>query len=218
MTTPEVKTEAAPAPVQPAIDVNKIVADATKAATDAATKTAEQSASKIAAQKLEMIGRALTGEKPQDQSEMVLEKFVKDPLRALHTVKEQAKAEIREENAQQETLKETQRVVVMPFLNEYPELQSKTKLALVEKLAEDKQRTGMSYSDALKAACDETVKEFGLKSVSEAQRNGDARFAGLPGGGGYAPSAPKYDEAKSNDTFLSGMKARANSFRNKRTS
>ena len=204
------------APTQPIIDIAKITADAVSQATAKAEKIADEKATKVAAQKLEMIGKALTGDKGADMNEVILKTFVADPLKAFHTVKEAAKKEALDQVRSDNQIADLQRAVASPFLSEYPELNSPNKLALVERLADQYEASGTSYADALKKGFEETVKEFGLKSVSEAHRTGAAYNTGLPGGGGFIPGAPQHDEAKSQSNFMTNMKNKMNSFRVKK--
>lgn len=207
-TKAEAKTE-----TPPAVDAAQITKDATDSATKAAVKAAQDEATKVAVQKLEMIGKALVGDEGAGQNETILRGFVNDPVRTLATVKEAAKKEIREEMAQRDQFLTTQKTVATPFLQEFPEVNTPNRLAMVEKLTENYEAQGKPYAEALKLGFEETVKELKLTSVSEAQRTGAALNVGLPGGGGVVPGYQKHDEAKSNADFLSGMKAKMNSQR-----
>jgi hypothetical protein len=202
----------------PQVNIQEIVtkaADAAaKAAGEAATKVAEQKATEVAGRRMQEIGRELAGDKAVDPAKQFLESFVSAPDKLLHGLKEVTKREIREEYARADEVARTQRDVVGPVVKEYPGLNSPNKLALVERLAEQHQANGLSYADALKKAADDTVKEFGLKSVTEEAQNG--RVVALPNGGAaFIGGAPKYDEGKSNSDFLAGMKGRMNAFRKK---
>lgn len=213
-TPPAAKTETPASPPAPAQVDPATRAAIVKEATEAATKTAQEQGVKIAAEKLKQIGQALTGETAPAPEKQLLETFVANPLKTLHSLKEVTKSEIREEQRQIEAQRATQLNAVQPFINEYPELNAPNKLALVEKIAEDHQRAGMTYADALKKGCEEAVKEFNLKSVSEIQASGNYA-AGLPGGGGVRPPVSKFSEEKSQSDFINGMKARVTSFRKK---
>lgn len=205
----------APAPTVPTIDVAKVAESAAEAATKVASEMIEKKASEIATAQLREFGRKLSGEEAPDPGKQFLESFVSNPAKVLHGIKELTKKEIAEENKAIERVQTTQRNVVTPFINEYPELNSPKKLALVQQLASQKEAAGMSMEQALQEGCEEAVKEFNLKSVSDAAREGNYAATGLPGGGAYRPGAPKFNEAKSNSDFLAGMKSRVTSFRKK---
>ena len=214
--TQEVKKEAAPAPQVDADALAKHVAEvATKVATEISEKRAGEKATEIAASRLKEIGQALTGEKAPDPSETFLKSFVTNPLQAFHSVKEITKNELREEQKQAEAVAKVQRDAVTPFISEYPELNSPKKLAMVEKLAEQYQASGMDYADALKKGCEETVSEFQLKSVSDEERNSNYSSTGLPTGGSVRQGKPSWNDEKSQSDFLSGMKSKMSSFRKK---
>jgi hypothetical protein len=212
---PAEQPAAAPAPAQ-VVDVAKIAEQAAAAATAAATKIAEQKASEVADSTRKAIARQIAGEPEKPVNERALEELVKDPVRSLRVAVDVAKKEIREEEAVQKRLENTQRQVVGAVIQEYPGLNSEKKLAAVERFAADYEAQGVPYAEALKKACDDAVKEFGLKSVSETQRENGYR-AGLPGGGGASsPGASAFDDSKSQSSFLDGMRSRMNSFRTKR--
>jgi hypothetical protein len=208
-TTPATTTTAA----APTIDVAAIAQQAAAAAAAEAGKIMEQKAKDVAAATRAEIARSISGEKEPSQQNQVLERFVQDPVKFAQTIKDVAKREMREEAAAERQLADVQRSVLQPLVSEYPELNSEVKLDLVEKRTERYERSGISYPEALKKAAEETVKEFGLKSVSEAQRESGYRAAGLPGGGGFSPGAPTFDPAKSEKDFFSGMKERMNAQR-----
>lgn len=216
--TETVTPPVAPPPAQPPVDVAAIAAKAAEGAIAEAGRVAQTEAARIAGNKLAEIGRSLLGQEKPNPSMQVLESFVNNPVGFAHTIKEVAKNEIRNEMQANQSHANTQRAVMAPILSEYPELNSPNKIALVEKLTEKYQREeGKSYSEALELGAKATVKEFGLTSVSDAQRTGAARFTGLPGGGGTLPAGTqRHNEAKSQADFLSGMKAAANGVRNKR--
>lgn len=217
MTDTPVTPAATPSPAAaPAPDTNAIVERAASAAAEAAMKMVDSKASEIATKKLQEIGRAMANEPKPDPTKQFLEGFVSDPAKAFHAVKEITKRELREENQAAENIRATQRNVIGPIINEYPELNNPTRLKFVEKLADDYKQAGMSYDAALEKAGKETVKELGLKSVSEAQRSGSYGYAGLPGGGGFNPGAPRHDEQKSQSSFLQSMRERAAAVRLKR--
>lgn len=213
--TPEAPAPQAAQPAAPQVDISALVAKAAEAATKAASEAAERKATEIAAKRIQDIGRAMVGEPQADPGKQFLETFVADPVRSLHSLKEITKRELKEEMAEKEKVAKTQVDSVGPFIKEYPELNSPKKLAMVEALANQQQALGLSYGEALKKACEETVKEFGLKSVSEAERDGSYAHVALPGGGGYRPGAPKQNEEKSQTDFLSGMRSKMSSFRKK---
>ena len=204
---------AAPAPT---IDPAAIAAKAVEAATEAATKIAEQKATEFANKRIGEAVRVLQGKPEEDPKRKFLETLVDDPTRVLRTAVDVAKKEMHEELSAQEAVKATQRNVILPVIDEYPELKSEAKLDFVEARAIKYQRSGMDYAAALKKGTEDAVKEFNLKSVSEAQREGSYRYPGLPGGGGLSPGAPRFDDAKSQQSFLDGMKAKQAAQRSKR--
>lgn len=197
------------------VDHVAIAASAAEAATKAAMKTADERATKVAAEKLAQVGRALIGEQPQDVKQQVLQRFVDNPLETMNTITQAATDRAMKQVDARLATESIQRNVVGKHAAEYPELKGPNKLALIEKLAEQYERNGDSYSLALDKACTDTVKEFGLQSVSEAQRTGAALHTGLPGGGGMGSGAPRRDEAKSNSDFMAGMRAKMSATRNK---
>ena len=217
MTTETTTTPAVTPPTsKPEVDVAAIAKSAAEAATKAAMADADARAGKVAAEKLAQVGRALIGEPTENVHDKIVKDFVSDPLKVLRTVAQSATDNAVKIMSDSRKLEDTQRAVVGAQINEYPELNSPNKLALVEKLADQYQAEGMSYSEALKKGCQDTVKEFGLKSVSEAQRAGAAHYTGLPGGGGVGAGAPRRDEEASKMDFMSSMKNKMNSFRNKK--
>jgi hypothetical protein len=215
--TTEAQAKETPAPSsQPTIDVAAVAKSAAEAATKAAMADVESRASKVAADKLAEVGRALVGAPTESVHDKIVKDFVTDPLKVLRTVAQSATDNAVKIMSDSRRIEDTQRAVVGAQITEYPELNSPNKLALVERLSEQYQADGKPLSEALKLACDDTVKEFGLKSVSEAQRAGAAHYTGLPGGGGVGAGAPRRDEEKSQLDFMSNMKNRANSVRIKK--
>ncbi len=215
MTTEVQPTPPPQQPAPPVIDTARIAEEAARAATQAAEKIMDQKVAEVAAQTRRDIARSIDGEKPVAPQTQFLEHFATDPARAFHTLKEITKREMREEDAAKQGIVDTQRAVVSPFVNEYPELNSPKRLAAVEKFAEQYEKAGMSYGEALQKGCEDAVKEFGCKSVSDAQRENGYR-AGLPGGGGSTSSgAQPYNENASNQSFLEGMQSRMKGFRTK---
>lgn len=212
-TTPPAAAAPAAAPV---IDVAKITSDAVAAATEAAGKIAEKKATDIAAQKIMAMGKAMAGESTntENPNAQFMDTFLKNPLGVVQAVSKMAGDKVRDDIDKTEAIKATQRDVVNPFIRDYPELQSEKKLALVERLAEHHQSLGKTYKEALKVACEETVAEFGLEKISEAERQ-NAYSYGLPGGGAISTKARERSEAKSQSDFLQGQRDRAASIRRK---
>lgn len=212
--TTEAPTTPAAAPATPqVIDVQAITNQAVEAATKAASGMAEKKATEIAAKRIQEIGRAMSGDGAVNPTQTALETFVADPLKTMHSLKEITKKEIREEQQRINDYQATQRNSVQPFINDYPELNSPKKLALVEKLADQHAASGLSYADALKKGCEEAIKEFGLKSVSEAEKAGNVANVALPHGGGFRSGTPSISQEKSTSDFMTGMKSRLVSFR-----
>lgn len=217
-TTPAATTPA-PAPAAPPVDVAKLTADITKQVTENANKFAEEQSTKLVTQKLAAIGKALSGEPatPQDTNRTVLETFVADPLKALHTVQQGATQKAVQIINDQLAVKAVQNEVASKYVGDYPEfMTSKVKIKTVEKLADDYANAGMDYKEALDKAFQETIKDLDLKSVSKAQESNAVRMVALPGGGGYSPQPTTFDAKKSESDFFSGMKAKMNSFRDKK--
>lgn len=208
---PAAETKPAATPAISAADHAAIVAKAeTKAAEVAASRATE-----VAEQRLREASRVLSGEKPSDPGKDFLNTFVGDPLKAFHTLKEITKAEINEEQQRVNAVKEVQYKVAQPFINDYPEINTKRKLAMVESLADQHTKRGLSYQEALQTAFKETVEELGLKSVSEQQAESNRNIFGLPRTGGLSSKSIPISEAKSTADFFTGMRDKRNSFRKK---
>lgn len=215
--TTSVASDKAPVVSEPKIDVAAITKQVTEEAVKAAESIADKRSSELAAKKLAEVGRALTGEQVKSQEEQIVEKFVTDPAKLLHGVKELAKKEMREEMAEVDTIRNIQREVGQKYVNEYPGINTPKRLEMVESLTNKYVNTGMGYQEALDKSFKDTVSEFKIESVSEAQKSGNYPI-GFPGGGGVNPGAPKFSNEKSQSDFLSGMKAKAASFRTKKAS
>ena len=202
---------------QPKVDIEAITKNAVDIATKAATDTAHKVAQQITSDRMKQAASILTGEPQVSPQNQVLEQFVADPLKALHTVKEMAKSEVKrelkEETDSRNRVVETQRKIGMPFINEYPEVNQPNRMALVEKLTDQHLAAGKPYEEALKAGFEDTIKEFNITSVSEAQKNGQRH--GLPSGGGMGFGAPRQNEEKAQTDFVSGMRSKMTSFRKK---
>ena len=199
----------------PAVDVEAVTKRVTEEATKRAQETIEKKATELATEKIVQIGRAMTGEQEKSPEQKLIEDFVSSPVKILSALKDITKKEIKDENDQIRKFQENQRSIAKPIVDEYPEMNSPNKLALAEKLAEQYVNSGMDYNSALEKGLKDTVKEFGLKSVSEAQKDGTYRATGLPGGGGVGTGAPKYDEEKSQRTFVQAMRDKMTSFKKK---
>lgn len=218
--TPAVKTETAPVVAAPApqINVDEMVSRVAEQAARAATDAANASVDKKVADRLRTVGQALAGESPIDPNQQILNGFVNNPVEFARTIHNEAVKTVRQEINDKENRKADERAVLNPLMEEYPGLKTPGKLKIVQKFTEDYKREGMSHADAVKAAANDTIKEFGLEKVSEAQRNSAAHYAGLPGSGGSGFGAPKVDAATSNKSFVDGMKNRMVASRTKRTS
>ncbi len=173
-------------------------------------------------QRLKAAARVLSGEPEAPNGDAILEGLLKDPVKTLRTVadvsKREAKEEIRAERAQEDAIIRTEREVVGPMLKEYPGLKTESNSAAVEMIARRLASSGVSYAEALKTACEKVVKDNNLKSVADAQREGDANRTSLPGSGGgyFGGGAPQRDEGKSVSDFMSNLKARQQSFKQKK--
>jgi len=187
----------------------------TDAAVTAATQVAEQRAAQAAAAKLQAAADVLVGRKA-DPSEAILNEFVADPMKFGKVISEATEERVLRRIQQQEMAKEQQRAAVMPFVEEYPELKTPTKAALIETLAEKYERQGKSRVDALKAACEDTVKDYGLKPQSEKRKEQAALYAGLPGGGGFTGGSPARNEQKSQSDFIASLRAQSAAVRTKK--
>lgn len=207
----EVKSEA---PVQqPVVDVKAIEDRAAKVAQEAAMRVAEERAEEIANAKLKNFGRQLAGEGAPDPAKQYLEALVTNPIEAIRAVTQKELNSYREEQTRQNQILTDQQVVVGNFAQDYPDLLSKAKLASVEKLAADYERQGMSYRDALRASCEEVVKDLGLKSVKETQIS--QSYGGLPrGGANFGRTEVRNEEKLSND-FIASMRSKSRAVRHK---
>lgn len=215
--TTEVTTPAAtPAPAPQTVDIKAIASEAARAAQEAMAPMIEKQASKAAADKLAIIGKALSGESDKPAVDPVLRSFIENPAGTLHSLKEITKREVQAEQSEKTAADKKIYNAVSPFVNEYPELNTDKKLKAVERFAQDNVAAGMTVEQAYKTACEDAVKEFNLKSVSEAQRNNAAGRVGLPHGGGVGSNAPQFDEGKSSTDFIAGMKSRMTSFRTRK--
>lgn len=210
-------TTTTPPAAQPQMDMSAVVKSAADAATKAATETAERIAQKITGDRMKQAASILNGEPTVTPQQQTLEQFVSDPLKALHTVKEMAKREMKqemeEENGRRNQVVDTQRKVGVPFIQEYPEVNQPNRMALVEKLTDKHLAAGLPYEQALEKGFKETIAEFKIQSVTEAQKSGN--YHGLPNGGGVSAGAPKHNEEKAQTDFVSGMRSRLSSFRKK---
>lgn len=211
-----VESQQAPAAVQPPVDVAALTKSITESVIASTTKVAQEQATKIAAARLKEVGQALTGVEAPDKEQQMLRTLVDKPLSTLHSLKEVVKQEMRQETAQQKAIESTQRAVLNPIIAEHPGLNTPNKLALVESLTAKNQAAGMSYQASLEKAAKDTVAEFQLPSVSEAERNEAAQGTGLPSGGGNRGGTPRWDAGKSDSSFMQGMKDRFKSFRSKK--
>lgn len=213
MTTDASTPPVTPPPAAPVVDVAAI----TKAAVDAAKEQAKTDTANVAADIKKSITTALNGEDKSDPSDSFLKAFAKDPVRAFQMTKEAAKNEVLEIIAHDNNTKKIQTQVVAPLLQEYPGLNSDKKMAMVEKITEKYQAQGKTYQEALKLACDDTIKDLGLKSVSQIQQEEESNAGALPNGGGYLGNPPsQISNAKSSSDFLTGMKDRAAAFRQRK--
>lgn len=213
--TTEAKTETPP-PAAPAVDVDAIIKAATEKATEAAKSTAVTAAAEASKKTRQEIVNAISGNTGENAQEKVLNDFLKDPLKVLHATAKHAADTVKEELATQSAntaaMQRVQQQVVGPVIAKYPDLSGK-KLALVEKIAEQHQAAGKTYAEALKLGCEETIKEFGLKSSDQLEADAAAAAAALPNGGSLRQSLEKFDNTKSSSDFLQGMKDRHKSMR-----
>lgn len=205
-------------PATPAIDIDAITAKATEAATKAAEKVAEDRAKTIAADNMKKLGNALAGNDVVEKSsnEKLLEKFVENPANFVQSIVGLTKKQIKEEQDEVNSYRQTESRVMTPLYNEYPELNSTAKLKLVDSITRDYLSKGDSYEVALEKAAQDTIKEFNLKSVSEAEREAGYSSGGLPQGGSYRPQAAQFDDSKSSTDFISGMRNRGTAFRTRK--
>lgn len=188
-----------------------------------ATAAAEQVARKVAGEQLKAIGAQLSGE-IVDQGKQLVERIATDPIGYSRDLKEiakrEAKDELRAELRQEREMERDQVAAVQPFVNEYPELAKPRRLAMVEKLASDimREEKGVPYREALKRACQATVEEFGMKSVTAAAEEAASNVGLLPLGSNVisGPSGKKsFDEAASRNSFIAGMRESALKIRKK---
>jgi hypothetical protein len=206
-------------PAEQAFNPAEIVKQVTDAATAAATRIADERVKAVTdstSARMKQAADILSGTPAKDPTEQILAGFVEDPIKFARTISKAAEDNIRRELKKEKQVEDTARAVIDPFIAEYPQLREGKKSALIEKFAEQNEAAGMSYADALKKATEDTIKEFGLTKVSEAQRTQQGFYAGLPGGGGMGGGAPARDEAKTQTDFISGMRSRLSSFRNKK--
>ena len=209
-TTPT--AESAPAAQQ--IDTAKITQEVAAIASEAASKAAEQAASKIAEKRLKDAARMLTGEPETPQVNPYLARMVQNPEGHIIDVIETTEKRVLDRVNKERHAENVIRSVGNKYAAEYPQITEGNKLALVEKLMEQNERSGMPKGEALEHAFQATAKEFGLKSVSDMQREGNYQYS-LPFGAGGVPMGgqPRFDDSKSTNDFFSGMKARASATR-----
>lgn len=213
--TEETKAPESTSAATPQVDIKAIEERVAAAAQSAAMKVAESKAAEIASAKLKEIGRQISGDVQTDHKKEYLDAFLTDPVRAIAAIAKKEVSNLREEQEIKNRVITDQQVVVGAFLGEYPDLNTPKKLAMVEKLAEQYEKSGMSYRDALRASCEDAVKELGLKSVKEVQAA--QSYGGLPRGGGFTHSGtkPSFDDSKSNNDFIAAMQAKGRAVRHK---
>lgn len=200
-------------------DVAALVETASKAAIEKATKLANEKAEAAINQRMREAGRILSGE--QDKSDPNVDfitRFAQEPIKVITGVKDYAKQEAYQQFKTEAAAERIQTEVAEKFKKEYPELAAGNKAKLVDALARTKIAEGKPLREALEESFKETVSEFGLKSVSDSQR--EASYAlGIPTGGGYvgggSDGTKAYNAEESAAAFVKGQRARLSSFKRK---
>jgi hypothetical protein len=191
------------------IDTDALAKRAGEAAAKAAEEISKRNAQEVSA-RLQHAAQIISGEKPRNQRDDLLENFASSPEKVFRAVADIAKKELREEMSAEDWRRSTQFNILSKVVQEYPQLNSKNKLALVERLSDQYERNGMSLQDSLQTACKEAVAEFNLEKVDISQQYG------MPSGGaGGSSTTPQKTDAQAGMDFVQMLKDRSMATRRK---
>lgn len=200
-------------PAAPQVDMAAIAKQVSEVASQEAIKIAKEEAQKMVSSTLKSVAGQLVGESGDESpNKKILEHFVKDPVGFLTVNNEHVEKRTTEKLQEQMMRERAYDRVVTKFTNEYPGLDNPKKIKAAQAYATEHLQAGKTYEEALKAGCEEAVKEFGLKSVKEEQQS-----FGLPSGGGARGQQSSFNPEKSSADFIQNQRERLNSFRKKQT-
>lgn len=190
---------------------------ATKSATEAARKAAEEAAN----EKLKKVFKELSGEEEKPSVPQRTVDLLKDPDTTLSEVEERAVEKaverIEKRKAESEALAKKAQEIAKPFFDEVPAISKH--LDYVDAIAVRKmQMEKKDFETATKEAFQEAVEKLGLPKVTEEERRAAARRAAIPGmsGVGNPPAEKEFDNEKSTKDFISGLRAKSQSFKERK--
>ena len=207
------KEETPPAtPPAPAIDEKGMEERITKAATSAAEAAAE----KLAEEKLKKVFKDLSGEEEKPKLDPLLEKWIKEPAKVKAEIKEEAKAEIKAENNEQNRMAQVAAKIAKPFYDNTPQIAEH--VDYVDALIVKHVQSGLPFEDACKKGFEEAVTKLKLPTLTEEEKNRNARRVGIPSVGSASLPAgqPEFDNQKSTTDFIKSQQARVKSFKERK--
>lgn len=177
-----------------------------KAEMDRKITSQEQSIAKLLESQQQLMAQLQKQSAPavKDESEELNDLWYSKPEVAANKIKEKAKAEIREELAQQNAATNQRNSVLSQLITDYPELNNQssdlTKKAVeyYNALPEDEKSRPMAYRLAVK----EAAADLGVKPASKREDYNDAYVTGSSGGSTGGTKRQRDDEIDANTAAL----------------
>lgn len=209
-------TDAKPADAEskaPAVDVDAIREEAKKAAIEEAQEAAKKAAD---ARMKELFKKAAGEEDKEPPVDPEAIEMLRNPKGYRQKVVAEAEQAIKESKARTDAMAKKAEDIAKPYFENSPQIAKH--LDYVDAIAVKKMSEGKGFEDAIKEAFKEAVEKLEIPTVTEEQRRQRAAAATVPGmgGSGYPQSAPAFDDKKSQEDFITGMRNRVKSFKTKK--
>lgn len=200
-------------PKVPAIDVDAIREEARRAAVE----EAQEAAKKAADARMKELFKKAAGEeeeKPQIDPEAI--EMVRNPKGYRQKIVEETKEALKGDADRTNALAKKAEAIAKPYFDNSPQIAKH--LDYVDALAVKKMSEGKPFEDAVNEAFKEAVEKLEIPTVTEEQRRRSAAAATIPGmgGAGYPSSAPQFDDTKSQEDFIAGLRSRSKAFKTKK--
>lgn len=194
-----------PAPPEPKVDVEAIVAKATKDATAAASSAAEAKMRKAFA--------ALSGQEDSQEPNPVHRAFVEDPIMLLNTHKDLVKKELRDEMAKERARDTAIAKEMKKAADEWPQLTEYTDVVEGKFIQLKMDSPTVAEAELVKQASKWAADKLKLKSLTQAEQDARAQAGAIPAAGGVGSyNTTNFDNTKSAQDFIKARQAQHASY------
>jgi hypothetical protein len=228
-TTPTPSSASQPAqsaPPSPPVDTEALIAQvkqealkAVEARDEARNKETAETMANFEANLRNNLANQISGKKPEEEIDPLLKQLLTNTGGTINATTdiavERAVKQIKDEKDAETKQAQDDGATVAPFTKDYPSLLTEHE-DVVSAFVMTKLAAGKDRQEAIKEACEDTIKKLKLKSISERKKDGTYAATALPGVSGQKFGGEEsFDPVDSSKQYFAGLKANSNRLKNR---